>query len=381
MFIPETATLSPWILFGRKHKYNLWNVNSIFNSDSTLYFRYGRDAIRYSLHLLNISPENNILIPAYTCEAVIQPLLSAGINIKFYNVNRNLQYDINEIEAKIDKRTQAIYTIHFFGFPCEIHELKRLCHNKGIFLIEDCAHSLLGKLGEEKLGSFGHVGIFSLRKFFPIPDGGVLQVNDSGLMKNRNLPISRKTTTIQNLLATYKLLQKHFNLKTGISLNLAKKVWAGLNLAHTDPVDRLDAYITDYEACEMSALSISIIQSIDAIEMIQKRRENYCFWQNEIQAINSLTPIYESPVDTLCPYSFPVLAEYRDKLLSKAKRKGIFLEPTFKNSPFTELPNLIKRDEKFEDTKFVADRILSLPVHQSLNISILCKILQELKKL
>jgi perosamine synthetase len=379
MYIPENLTLSPLLLLKSKVRDNLWNSDYGFSFENTIYFSYGRNAIWYAMVLLRLEPQNNILVPAYTCDAVIEPIIAFGLQIKFYQINRNLQWSIDGIESKIDRNTQAIYAIHFFGFPCEIQKLQELCQMRGIYLIEDCAHSPFSKIGSQRLGSYGHMSIFSLRKFFPIPNGGALRINERRLLNGKPAVRLRNSFFLKDIVTTYKLLQKHLNTRLGISLDMAKirDFWSSAIVSRQG----MSAEGNHKYDVKMSSLARFIINRTSIPDTIRKRQENYHLWHEVADSLPMLSPIYTYRPDGICAYSFPVLVENRDELLSKLRRRGIFLEATFRDAPFDGIPNLINREESFPDTEFIADRIISLPVHQNLAVSSLEKIADTFKRL
>ena len=49
-----------------------------------------------------------------------------------------------------------------------------MCDEKGLYLLEDCAHSYFGETGGRPVGAWEDFAIASPRKFFPISDGGFL---------------------------------------------------------------------------------------------------------------------------------------------------------------------------------------------------------------
>jgi hypothetical protein len=72
-------------------------------------------------------------------------------------------------------RTRAIVVIHEFGYPHpELGVLLAVARERGIPLIEDCAHSFDSRVADGPLGSFGDYAIFSLPKVMPAERGGIL---------------------------------------------------------------------------------------------------------------------------------------------------------------------------------------------------------------
>ena len=52
--------------------------------------------------------------------------------------------------------------------------IRQFCDDRGIALIEDCAHAMFGEADGRPIGSHGHYAIASLTKFLPTADGGCL---------------------------------------------------------------------------------------------------------------------------------------------------------------------------------------------------------------
>ena len=63
--------------------------------------------------------------------------------------------DPDKVEALITPRTKAIWVTHLWGFPAEVDKLREIADRHGIYLLEDCAHIVLG---EYKGKQIGHVG-------------------------------------------------------------------------------------------------------------------------------------------------------------------------------------------------------------------------------
>lgn len=370
MYIPTLQTLPLNIIF----KKDVSDIADILGKN-VITFRYGRDAIWWGLKILDIKEWENVLMPASFCDAVIQPFLSLDINIKLYQLDKKLNYNIEEIKRKIDENTRAIYIIHYFGFPQNINPIRRLCDEEKLFLIEDCAHSFLGKYQGRLLGSYGDISIFSLRKFLPVPDGGCLKINRTF----KCFPVPELNGwDVKSALTTIKLLSKELAMRNIIPLKSIKKMWSFLNLPKSTPVfnpsENEDKYSYNMK---MSFFSENIIKKLNMEEIVRKRTNNYDYWLSNINTLPNFTPIYPYLPEGVNPYSFPVMVEERDRLLKRLEIEGI--EPAF-NPPFYNLKNLLNKEERFEDSEYIAERLISLPVHQSLNPDLLEKVRRRMVK-
>ena len=62
---------------------------------------------------------------------------------------------------KITPKTKAIIVQHTFGIPANMNQLVVFAKKHGLYLIEDCAHSLGATYQGKKVGSFGDAAFFS----------------------------------------------------------------------------------------------------------------------------------------------------------------------------------------------------------------------------
>jgi dTDP-4-amino-4,6-dideoxygalactose transaminase len=137
----------------------------------------GRTAIFHGLRVLGIAPGERVLVPAFNCASLVEPIRRYGAKAAFYKIDADCSADFDDIERRIDSTTRAIVVIHYFGFPERLERFRELCARRGVYLIEDCAHVLTGAAGAIPLGATGDVSIFSWRKFLPVGDGGQLVIN------------------------------------------------------------------------------------------------------------------------------------------------------------------------------------------------------------
>jgi perosamine synthetase len=79
--------------------------------------------------------------------------------------------------------------VHLFGKPAPIRELRELCDERGILLIEDCAQAYLAPVGDTFAGRIGHIGCFSLQqtKHISSGDGGLVVTDDAALARRMRL--------------------------------------------------------------------------------------------------------------------------------------------------------------------------------------------------
>ncbi len=89
---------------------------------------------------------------------------------------------INKSTKKVIK---ACVPMHTFGHPCKIDEIKTLCDERNIALVEDAAESLGSFYKGKHTGTFGKLGAFSFNgnKIITSGGGGVIVTDDEILAK------------------------------------------------------------------------------------------------------------------------------------------------------------------------------------------------------
>jgi UDP-4-amino-4,6-dideoxy-N-acetyl-beta-L-altrosamine transaminase len=106
--------------------------------------------------------------------------LYCGAKPVFADINPNT-YNISpeSVKEKITDKTRAVVAVDFTGQAVELDELLGICHEKGITLIEDGAHSIGTKYNGKPVGSIADMTTFS---FHPVKtvtggEGGAVLTN------------------------------------------------------------------------------------------------------------------------------------------------------------------------------------------------------------
>lgn len=195
-----------------------WNVQSnilsekftsIVGTQSTI---IALDSARSSLYIalksLHLSSDDEVILQAFTCVAVVNPILWAGAKPIFIDCEQNsYNMDLDDLKSKITSRTKVIIVQHTFGIPAKLDEIITIARKQNIFVIEDCAHTISGLYNNSILGTTSDMSIFSFGrdKSLSCTSGGILVVNNSQLVSNVEKNIMELNTaprlwTLKNLL-------------------------------------------------------------------------------------------------------------------------------------------------------------------------------------
>lgn len=147
----------------------------------------GTDAIMLGLKALGIKPNDEVIVPANAYPTAFGVALS-GAMLKLVDIKKETgNLDPLLLKKLITKKTKAVILVHLYGLPADINAIKKICKEKSLFLIEDCAQAFGSKYKNQHVGSFGDLAIFS---FYPTKNLGAL--GDGGAITTSNETLYNK---------------------------------------------------------------------------------------------------------------------------------------------------------------------------------------------
>jgi dTDP-4-amino-4,6-dideoxygalactose transaminase len=142
-------------------------------------------ALELSALLLDVGPDDEVIVPAFTFVTTAAAFALRGARIVFADIRPDtLNIDHEALSELVTDRTRAIVVVHYAGVGCELDPILALVGELGITLVEDNAHGLFGAYRGQPLGTFGAVATQSFHetKNFTCGEGGALLLNDSNLI-------------------------------------------------------------------------------------------------------------------------------------------------------------------------------------------------------
>jgi perosamine synthetase len=337
------------------------------------YFR-GQNAIWHALRILHFPAGANILLPAYQCGAELDVLVRAGIEARFYRIDERMRVDFDSVRGVLDGRTRALYLTHYLGFPQDLEESLRFCADSGVALIEDCAHALYGYFQGRPLGSFGSVGIFSMRKTLPIPDGGALLVNDPRLPLPEPPCPPPITHSLRAIRSRFDDLLVHHGGPLGklakrglidpcafVAKNISTRVAPGNWVDATEDPIPFNVQRRDWG---MSPVARFLIERSDHGGVVRARRANFQVLLNALRECRWLRLVLTELPEGVCPWLFPVMVSDARGLithLAPLGRAGIFVLGLWEEFH----PRFPK--ERFPEATRLKTQTVALPIHHGLD--------------
>ena len=124
----------------------------------------------------------DVLVPANTFWATAQAAKLAGGTLVYVDCNReDLCMSLEDLKRKVTPNTKVVIVVHIGGhIAFQIEEITSFCKEKGIFLIEDCAHVHGGSWNGKTGGHYGFAGAYSFyaTKTMPLGEGGMVVSRD-----------------------------------------------------------------------------------------------------------------------------------------------------------------------------------------------------------
>lgn len=147
----------------------------------------GTAAIHCAVAAVDPEPGDEIICSPITDMGALTPVLYQGAIPVFADVD---PYSLNvtpETVAKvISPKTKAVVVTHLFGNPADMEGISKLCKERGIALIEDCAQAFLAEHQGRMVGTWGDIGCFSLQQ------GKHITTGEGGLVVSNNPDFARR---------------------------------------------------------------------------------------------------------------------------------------------------------------------------------------------
>lgn len=306
-----------------------------------IYTSSGRSAIRLFRQFCKPS---KVLLPDYMCDCVINEFVDKA----FYHINRDFSIDMNSLIQQIDNDVSAVYLMHYFGHLQNENDLKRintLREKYGFIIVEDTTHSIFSSPC-----TIGDYCICSLRKWLPIPDGGVLY--SSKRLGNINFRNFNKWDANENINAMF---IKNLHLKYNIE---CKDIYRNKFKREEQIIDsNKDAYL-------MSDISKIFLKYLSVNDISKKRIENMNIL-NEL-GLNCCISFENNEI----PFVFPMYLKNRDFVRTQLCDNNIYC------------PVLWPVECSFNEVaKEISDNIIMIPIDQRYNSESMNFIVNNIKVL
>lgn len=291
------------------------NRNDVFPlGDDNVYVLSGRTAIDFILDDISTNVRS-VYMPSYCCDSMLQPFVDRDIELYFYDVissSVGLEYVVDH-----DKDVDLFFATSYFGYGCTTMDAYvETFKSRNIVVIEDITHRLLCERSHCKSADYL---VSSLRKWFPIPSGG-LAVKMNGRFRSRDLApppvelLSKKVRAMRKKAEYIKSTKKQNNEHDKRQfLELYSQFNQSLRF--------------NYKRQGMDDLSLRLMSTLDISSIQTKRRSNAQYVYAKLENFTHIKPLIAKPDFTQdCPLFVPIMirADQRDNLRDYLVRNNVF---------------------------------------------------------
>ncbi len=205
------AILSGWITTGPRTKKLEQQISEFVHTDKTVCLNSATAAMEMVLHLLDLKPDDEVIVPAYTYTATASVTQHVECKLVMVDSQKDcVEMDYEQLEKAITEKTKMIAPVDIAGVVADydrvfeiVERKKALFHPNNalqakigrIIVSADCAHSFGANRKGKMAGEIADFSSFSFHavKNFTTAEGGALTwnlpfgnepvlVNGSGLM-------------------------------------------------------------------------------------------------------------------------------------------------------------------------------------------------------
>lgn len=145
----------------------------------------GGQALQIALRANGIGPGDKVLTNAFTLAPVPGAIAAAGATPVLVEIDENLCLDLNDLDRTAGRSgATTLLVSHMRGHLCDMERLMAIAADRGIHVIEDCAHTMGARWNGTRSGKFGLAGCFSTQtyKHLNSGEGGLLTSDDPDFM-------------------------------------------------------------------------------------------------------------------------------------------------------------------------------------------------------
>lgn len=165
-------------------------LRTIGGADYATAVSNGTAALHCACLAAGIGPGDEVIVPPITFAASANCVLYCGATPVFADIDP-YTWEISpaEIKKKITPKTKAVITVDYTGQACEYSAIVRICKDRGLFLIEDAAHSIGTRYFGKPVGGIADLTTFS---FHPVKtvtsgEGGAILTHSPKLQEKLQL--------------------------------------------------------------------------------------------------------------------------------------------------------------------------------------------------
>ena len=322
---------------GVKHQKLQCELEEYLKVPNVILYTNGHLALENVIAAMQLPEGGEVITTPFTFVSTTHSIVRNGLVPVFCDVNEeDYTIDVNKLEALITDKTVAIVPVHVYGNLCDVERIQEIANKYNLKVIYDAAHAFGVEYKGVNAANFGDASMFSFHatKVFNTIEGGAVTFTDNSLVQVLND-------------------MKNFGIRDAESI-----AYVGGN-----------AKMSEFQA----AMGICNLRHVD--EEIMKRKAVVEHYRERLMDVPGIK-ICKEQEDVKHNYSyFPVVFDgykyTRDEVYGLLGKEDIVARKYF--YPLTNDIECYKDfetagAEKTPVAKYLADRVLTLPMYADLSI-------------
>jgi len=335
---------SHWLTnMGAKHKQLQAELEEFLEVPHVALYTNGHLALENVIAAFDFPKGSEVITTPFTFASTTHAIVRNGLTPVFCDVNDyDYTMDVTKIEALITEKTCAIVPVHVYGNVCDVKAIEDIAKKHNLKVIYDAAHAFGVKYKGEDVANFGNASMFSFHatKVFNTIEGGAVTFKEDGFVQLLN-----------DL--------KNFGIR-----NAEEVAFVGGNA-------KMNEFQAAMGICNLRHIKEEIAKRKAVVEHYRKRLSGVagiklCDEQNGVISNYAYFPVV-----------FDGFKNNRNEIFEKLGQSGIIARKYF--YPLVNEYDCYKDlktagVEKTPVAKYIADRVLTLPLYADLSISDVDKI-------
>jgi UDP-4-amino-4,6-dideoxy-L-N-acetyl-beta-L-altrosamine transaminase len=301
-------------------------------------FNSATSALLGAYAVAEIKENDEIITTPISFVATSNMAIALGAKPVFCDIKMDGNIDESLIESLITPQTRALVPVDFAGKPVAIEAIKEIAKKHNLLVIEDSSHALGSGIGNQKIGSFADMSIFSFHAIKPITTG------EGGAVVTNNEAFAQKL----------KLFRSHGIVK--------KQLWNSdmVSLGH-------NFRLTEFAA----ALGLSQLHKLD--RFLQRRNEIARYYDERFAGHKLFSTIAIDSDEQSARHLYPLLLNpqlhcVKEEIFTQLQTRGLGVQvhykPIYQNSFYKERFG----EQRLATTELFYKSELSIPCHQKMTL-------------
>ena len=181
---------SHWLTnMGAKHRQLQAELEEFLDTPHVALYTNGHLALENVIAAFDFPKGSEVITTPFTFASTTHAIVRNGLVPVFCDVNEvDYTIDVSQIESLITDKTVAVVPVHVYGNICDVEKIKEIAEKYSLKVIYDAAHAFGVTYKGENVANFGDASMFSFHatKVYNTIEGGAITFSDDSFVQLLN---------------------------------------------------------------------------------------------------------------------------------------------------------------------------------------------------